>query len=273
MKKNTDADLLSIHRAVEKYKTILEEEYDSVIRDCIAIYKLLGDIEKHTFIELLRRYEIYKEYYHLTSQLAKLLEQKLSKYSSVVLLPVARKIGEAKSGHAVGYTLKTLLSKRVPDKKIFSCDNHKSNDIKPELGSQVIVLVDDFIGTGKQTIAYIKELESFFKKAIYDKLIVASLVMHEEGTRAFDQIGIKYSFTIKHLKAISSNTDLSELEKIERKTTISNISSILGIEKDYVLGFDNSEALITMQRTPNNTIGLFWKEHNSGKETRPPFRR
>ena len=63
-------------------------------------------------------------------------------------------------------------------------------------------------------------------------------------------------------RRVPENTIYEEYDKLERKTKCS---------ADYKRGRDQTEALVTMKATPNNTLPIFWWE---GKiKWRAPFPR
>ena len=51
----------------------------------------------------------------------------------------------------------------------------------------------------------------------------------------------------------------------ENKDLMVEIEKNLGTKREYRFGYGDSESLVTMCRTPNNTFPIFWQENNNMK--------
>ena len=99
------------------------------------------------------------------------------------------------------------------------------------------------------------------------------MVSQECGKKAVEGYGVPiYASVIKN-KAISDNYEREEAEKkIEQMKRISK--QIRVKEQNLYLGYKESEALVTMNKTPNNTLPFYWYEgKKDGKIMLAPFAR
>lgn len=134
-----------------------------------------------------------------------------------------------------------------------------------------IVLVDDYSGTGESIIKYLnKNLKLFKGKNIYILLISIS----RDAI-----INIQNEFEDKDIKVYinSSNVDekaflrlrLNEEETIKKRDEFELISKQKGIMED-IWGKGNAEGLVSFyNNTPNDTLGIFWKETNENEPLFP----
>ena len=59
-----------------------------------------------------------------------------------------------------------------------------------------------------------------------------------------------------------------------KSTIMTEIERLIPKVKNYKFGFEKSEALVTMAKTPNNTFPVFWKDfQKKGKLYKAPFAR
>lgn len=124
---------------------------------------------------------------------------------------------------------------------------------------QALILIDDYIGSGETGIGclrYIKDLGVDMKK-----IHVLSLVAQEEGILELQKEGVNIlSLLICH-KGISDKYPKEEVEG--RLSRMKNIGKTINVQKNMRLGFGDSEALVTMIKTPNNTFPFYWYEKDS----------
>lgn len=173
--------------------------------------------------------------------------------------------GKIKSGPALAYLTHALkyhsffLNKSIKTEPL-------SFDLLSKIGpDSLLIIVDDFLGSG----------DTFFKMSSYfqldtmkDFIIVISLVSMEEGYNKIKNAGFNIYTNITRKKGISelmpeSKRDvyLKMMKKIEKK---------INVRSDFSLGYKQSESLISMIRTPNNTFPVFWEKN---KFYDPPFER
>ena len=134
-----------------------------------------------------------------------------------------------------------------------------------------LLLVDDFIGTGGTAETAIIDLvqETGIDR---ERIIVFAIVSQDEGYQKLISQGITVVCTEKRKKGISDGyvesirDDYIEImESIENKIKIKN---------GFHFGYNRSEALVTLTRTPNNTFPVFWEDKKINNDKWPaPFPR
>lgn len=260
-------------------KWIQIDSYKDVLKRFGNLIDSLTKEQTDLLLELTERYTwlIYNEYHSILRKLfIDLHKSKLEKVTKLYLFPI-KKIDdedEVKSGDIVQYMLKGILSfideyesiEIVLLKKFDELSN-ETLDLKE---NEYIVFVDDFIGSGKT-------LDSTMKIALENKSIdtnfsILSTIIQEGTVIDLEgkEIHVLYGKSTK--KGISEYYENEELEsKIQVMNEIEN--KIPGV-KNYRFGFEKSEGLATLMRTPNNTFPIFWKEYMHKKEKfKPPFPR
>ena len=124
----------------------------------------------------------------------------------------------------------------------------------------LLILVDDFVGTGDTAISILKY---YFKSSKFnsENTIILSLVSLKQG--------VDYVYKnnkVKVFQALLKERAISDFYKSEEEIVL-NISKVklmeetLVCEKDLTLGYKESQALISiMNKSPNNTLPVFWHE-------------
>ncbi len=123
-----------------------------------------------------------------------------------------------------------------------------------------LVLVDDFVGSGQTVVEALDFLKSNIQEDLpQNNIKVVCLVAMQEGINRLNQEGIEvYSNHICE-RGIS---DYYTGEKLERAQAImeSIENSIKRLEEEFRFGYHRSEALVCMERCPNNTFPIYWKQ-------------
>ena len=133
-----------------------------------------------------------------------------------------------------------------------------------------LILVDDYIGTGN-TLA--KTLEQISKNpSIATKFAILSISMQKQAAALLNDKGITYYTAYIENRGISDN--FAEEKLVEKLGVMTKIENRIPNIKDYRFGYEKSEALITLIKTPNNTFPVFWKGIlHKGVEFQAPFQR
>lgn len=136
-----------------------------------------------------------------------------------------------------------------------------------------LILFDDISGTGSTIIDFFKKYLQILKEKdslkIYLLVYIISEKAHEEIIKFCGEQGI--NIIIKHIilvkkcfeKGYIYYDEAYEKEKIIRKLE----EEICGDKgKEYILGYKNSQLLVSLHRnTPNNTLSSFWYENSRWK--------
>lgn len=147
-------------------------------------------------------------------------------------------------------------------------------DLRPERlemsDNDFLILVDDYIGSGKTLNKTLLELNK--NPTVGSKFAIVSMVIQDQAKLLLEENNISHYYSVLLKKGISDNNNSPHLEKkLELMRTIEN--KIPKVSR-YRLGYEKSEALITLMRTPNNTFPIFWKGIiTKGGEIDAPFQR
>lgn len=213
----------------------------------------------------------------LDSALASLDPALLQQVDEVVILPLAetRKNGKPKSSSALLYPAKYVVVPNLPGingKRIEAYERMSLlKEQCPNRGPTLVLFLDDFIGSGGTAVTTIARFKQEVEKPT-DRVFVAALVAQQQGLSALDVLGVDVGVAIKRQKGITESTRIQDgMRALE---LMDAIETRLDIGPDYRRGYRESEALVTMIRTPNNTFPVFWTSRSSdGSEWPAPFRR
>lgn len=121
-----------------------------------------------------------------------------------------------------------------------------------------LVLVDDFIGSGDtayDALVYLQKTQpklTNWKNVCF--LCVASL---KEGKKNIEEGGFKVYASKVYPKGISEYYRGKALEESTKQMT--NIESKIHVPEYLHFGYKQSEALVCMERCPNNTFPIYWR--------------
>lgn len=122
---------------------------------------------------------------------------------------------------------------------------------------EYLILVDDFIGSGK---TFENCYQKILEYAIPDeKIIICTIAIQNDGLKLINNYGLKVYYSHIEKKGISHNYFGDEINKRISKMTL--IEKKLKYNRNYSLGFEKSEGLISMIKTPNNTFPVFWHDY------------
>ncbi len=187
----------------------------------------------------------------------------LKNYSSILIAPLKKpSITSPKSSDMIWYYLKSYSDFTYEDfgKKLFFTADWKQVSELLLNNSHLLVLVDDFIGTGETAIETIEELKLLKVLSEKSDFKIISFLAQEVGLKnIFDKYGNITACCEVLKKGISDFYVGKDLER--------NLHLMLEMEKaikvkaDYKLGYGNSESLVAFsQRSANNTFPVFWLE-------------
>ena len=229
--------------------------------------------EQRLVIELTRRFTAIggAEYPQLILKLMnRLHSQKLPVFSEagkVFILPLIapEDRGRTKSSSVVWYHCREELirySLLLADKKVLY------HDIE-EASNELVILVDDFVGSGETAVSAVNWFTDSFgtdpKQIII--LSIAALEMGIDHVR--QKTGVEIYAYYNFRKGISDY--YSDDQRDGCLKTMAGIEDKLKVDSDFRLGYAQSEALISLIRTPNNTFPVFWKKKD--KSSPAPFLR
>lgn len=142
---------------------------------------------------------------------------------------------------------------------------NKSNLIND---NTIIILVDDFVGTGETAIGAIDYVHEVLGQDFpNDRIKVLVIVVQQAGKKVLNDIGVQVYSKFEFSKGISDYYKDDSL--IQALSKMKSIESKIKVEKRFHHGYGQSEALVCMARCPNNTFPVYWL----GKKTAPYERR
>lgn len=185
--------------------------------------------------------------------------------SQLILVPCLpeEEAGKIKSSSVALYTMRSTHYNYAVECGIEPSD---IKNVLPAINQNtIIILVDDFIGTGETALNAIKYAQSILPRDFpHQNIKVMSIVTMESGKIAIEKIGVKvYSHYINN-KGI---TDYYIGDKLLQATELMNSieSKLTKMKPMFKFGYGMSEALDCMCRCPNNTFPVYWL----GKNTAP----
>ena len=117
-----------------------------------------------------------------------------------------------------------------------------------------LALIDDYVGSGNtinRALSLLKN-NNIATKNVY---IVTSLAQ-ASGISKLMKCGCKLTTARVLRRGITDNAQIKA--KSQALELIDEIGSYLTMPKDYWRGYEDTEALVTLMRTPNNTFPVFW---------------
>lgn len=263
-----------------KIKKELNPEDSLFNRFCERMLEVKDEEGQALFLDLAKRYLwLSSDFYFIN--LLKALEHLVSEYEKltsdtkvyVMMLIAPKDEGKTKSSAMLLYLFndtRLRIDPRFSHYRFEIISDKESLHQKMDDKDAVLVLVDDYIGTGDTAVACVEQLDKLGIKM--EQIAILSLVAQEEGKKKIEEKGIFFCTSNLRNKGISDYYEGKELEK--------NVRLMQKIEKDLKVGeksrfgYGQSEALVTMCRTPNNTFPVFWYEPELGiKKKLAPFPR
>lgn len=257
-----------------------EKEKNSLFsRFCIRTSDLPDDDSRDLFLELADRFLWVPDdkYLDLMMKCIKKLfdenpdlRSKEHIYIYQLISPEDEKKRKIKSSARMLYSFndaKIIQDRQLSQYKVTIRDKIDENEIeKVNQSNSALLLVDDFVGSGDTAVKSVNNLTKLGvnKTNIY----VFALVAQNIGVDKLKNNNIRIAVAEQRKKGITdyygskSSEKIKIMEKAERK---------LKVKKEFSLGYNGTEALVSMIKTPNNTFPVFWMEPT--KDKKAPFPR
>lgn len=247
---------------------------------CKRLEELESDADRELMLELTRKYlvvdlEEYGKY--MVDVFRKYIDRnkdKIGKMEVIHMFPVQDKDypAKTKSGNVMCYLFQGNLMRRFAEfrnKRIRIIETFDGLE-KYKEDIECLLLVDDFVGTGDTILGCINLIEE--KGIKKEKIKALTLVMQEQGRNAVEEYGVETYSAVLRNRAITDNYSIEEAEK--KIAQMKNISKRIKAKKELYLGYKESEGLVSMIKTPNNTFPFYWHEgKRDGKLCVAPFAR
>ena len=253
--------------------------YDEVLNRFGELVDALKEDEIELIIELTDNYHwmTYNDYHtSLRQLLIRLYDKFLNDKNKLYIFPIIKFEDEEKikSGHVVLKMIESIKSSINRYEKIdfsilheFESLNEKKLNLK---NGEFLILVDDYIGSGKTLNSTLDELNK--NSTINNNYAILTVAVQEDALKLINERNINIFNYLSLPKGISGHYKSPLLE--EKLSLMKKIEDRIPKVKEYRFGFEKSEALITLMRTPNNTFPIFWKDiKHKDTEIRAPFAR
>ena len=210
--------------------------------------------ERNILCELLEKFSYYSQN-NIIEIIKELSQESINRFGisndNSVISVVRKADGKLNSSHEYWqlHRIVSGLSKKIYYDSLDGIDNEDWENI------QNIVFVDDCSGTGTQFVNFLKRQ----KKTLLKKHVILIAVELVENAKIYiddysKQTGIDInviSYSVKE-KAFNNTSAI-------KKNKFVSMSQKKKIDKNYVLGFQDAEALMAFyNNSPNDTLGLFW---------------
>lgn len=262
-------DILPITRLYRIFKQkewIAKDNDETIFNNFGNLLDNLTEQQRELILELVERYTwiTFSEYQSkLISVFDKVEAAKIQSLKTIILFPVMKPEDEGitKSGHQVLYMVRALKPyllkyKHIVFKEIetFGEIINDSFEIKK---NEAIFLLDDYLGSSETIQATVHEILKN-RKIQPDHLNIISIAAQKESLNFIDSVGISSYTDFISLKGIS---DYYVSPTLEMKTKLmQEIEKMMSVHL-FNFGYNTSEALITLMRTPDNTFPVFWKSY------------
>ncbi|WP_339885614.1 phosphoribosyltransferase-like protein [Polaribacter vadi] len=283
------AELIQIDQLFQDKNWEIEEDIDiriSLYQKFIDRYERIKKEDRELFIKLSKKFlritekEVYSIFRDSYNQID---EDYLKPAENIFILPLVEpyiklkktateKISrpKIKSGEKIKLFIEINEYRELKfSEKISLPDNFAmiEKSFKPK--KDLLILVDDFIGSGRTANEILKSIFDN-KKFDPDNVIILSLVAQEIGINSIYETNKVFTF-YKYLKK-KAISDFYEGDKLKENIAKSiSMEETMNIPEQWSLGYEKSEALVSiMNKSPNNTFPIFWYET---KKMIAPFKR
>lgn len=240
---DTDNELSTFERYVETLSKLTEEQQNFIIK--------LSERFLHIGTE------------KYAQELIPTVERLRKDYPSSLLL-FAQCLPESEIGHLKSSAAVLYQFRGNSIKTSINLGKHTvcASDIKNYLGNLEkgqfkVVLVDDYIGTGDtalDAIEYVKKVSPY--PIDNTDIVVLCIVAMKSGVEKLNAGGIQVYCSYEKSKGITDYYDGDDFEKAS--SLMHSIEKIIKVNKKNEFGYSQSEALVCMERCPNNTFPIYW---------------
>jgi hypothetical protein len=271
--------VIKVHNLFKDKKWIDKDIQSLVFEGFCQLLILLEEDEREFIIELVKNYHWitqgeYQE--RLINALNAINVDQLDGINKIYFFPIIKPEDEnkAKSGDHLLYIIKAskrLLTKyaKVEFEYLKTFDQIRALQLLP---NERLFLLDDYVGSGKSfddCIAALEQNATLTKE--YIKIVCIAI---QEET--FFNLNLEGYGTLKDIvvkRGISDYYKPIEQAQQKKALMLEIERHVLGA-KPYSLGFVETEALITLMRTPDNTFPVFWRRFKkNGNLIDAPFAR
>lgn len=236
--------------------------YDSLLE----MFDDLDELESGILMKLIKEYLIVAEYRKPSYDLLDSLVAEGVKEAA--FCPIRNfSHAKTKSGQNLLYEIDGIFS-QYGGCHFTSFDNPARDDFVYDPRQKI--LVDDFIGTGDQLDEFLLEMEAIDPMLKFSRILVVA-IQSEACKYIQGELGIPVHYLYERDKAIAVICAKYGGAPEEAHEIYDRIEARTGAAHGVRRGYQQSEALVTLKRTPDNTLPIFWE--NGGGKWPAPFPR
>lgn len=140
---------------------------------------------------------------------------------------------------------------------------------KAKRQSAIFVAVDDYVGSGTTANSAFQRLKK--RQSSLVEMQVVTVAAQESAITALSDAGISVFADTRLRRGISDSTRFPVSQALK---TMDSIETMLRISAKLRRGYEQTEGIVSLQRTPNNTFPVYWTNRKVGKAPWiPPFPR
>ena len=182
---------------------------------------------------------------------------------TIILCPLLREADfqRSKSSLYVLYLIKAhlpSLQRKYRSVNITIVDTPLSYFIAQPPEEHILCLIDDFVGSG---LTASDALDFFMDKSMKaEKIVILSLIAMRSGIDYLREMGYNSYAGIVQDKAITGTADADNKARI-----MHSIEDRIKVKPCYRFGYEQSESLVKLLRTPNNTFPVYWLRNKENR--------
>lgn len=272
----------SIQKIAKIFKSknwFIKDPDDYVFDSFCELMDILTPEERALVIELTDRYlwipgKDYED--NIKEALTEVPNDLLAEADKMFLFPIVKPgdEGKMKSGISLAYDIKSMIPtlNRYRHLKPIAIDDFEGFKTEPGTKEkELLFLIDDFIGSGDTLFQCLDEIKKRMVLDV-DKLVIVTISIQKEAYDILVGKGMRIHAKYYIERGISDfNDDTSSKEK---KAIMKVMEKSIPGSGSYSLGWQESEATVTLKRTPDNTFPVFWKRiKRNGSLYNAPFPR
>lgn len=277
-KKLEVVDVFRLHKIFSEKKWFSNPGQENVHDNFCLLLSNLTNSQKDLIFDLCSRYLwlTLKDYLDILIEITGRVDKSVYETSRrIIVFPIIKPedAGKVKSSATLLYQFKGLpmMNSYFKDVKVDVIDSY-DDFFKETLGdNDRLFLVDDYLGSGETIEATLSELGK--NKTVKSELIsIFSLAAQSAIVKKLSEQNIPCYVKYEMKRGISDFYENPVLQ--DKIADMKEIERLIPGDKFFTFGFNQSEALVTLTRTPDNTFPIFWRDHKkSGITYKAPFHR
>ncbi|WCS25715.1 phosphoribosyltransferase domain-containing protein [Methylobacterium sp. NMS14P] len=254
----------------KKWSGDINEFDGDVFNKTVDLLSELDQRQRKLVLSFIENYYRLTDYADHCRAIARQITSKFGRRDKILFLPVSDAEPKVKSGHSVCYEIQRFLDDRL----FLEVDtlDHYDRLNHQKVGSK-LVIVDDFVGSGSQMRKMLRTIINSFPEMVQNISIYVICMQRIAYNRVRKLCPNVYACEIRD-RAITDAFAIGSMTAQEALEVYQTIESRLSMRVWYKLGYGRAEALVSMKRTPNNTLPIFWNDRQKGGTKWPaPFLR